>query len=224
MRGTAGRRRRGDARPAPGLDGGMAGSGRMSPQLPFLIVAALTAGSAIAAMALRNLVHCALCLVVTFAGLAALYLQLNAEFVGFVQILVYVGAVSILIVFAILLTRGTDPAPPAAIATATPWALSIAVAVLVIMAGAILRTQGTPRPVAPPTAADAGTAAIATSATSAPARVVGVSVKSLGERLMGEYVVPLEVMGLLLTAAMIGAVIIALPERSSAGTRGEERR
>ena len=51
---------------------------------------------ALAAMTLRNLVHCALALAVTFLGLAAIYLQLNAQFVGFAQVLVYVGAVAIL--------------------------------------------------------------------------------------------------------------------------------
>src|SRR5438132_1197334 len=74
----------------------------------FTILAALTLVSAIAAMSLRNLVHCALCLIVTFAGLAALFLNLDAEFVGFAQILVYIGAVAILILFAILLTRSSD--------------------------------------------------------------------------------------------------------------------
>src|SRR5260370_38988314 len=76
--------------------------------LPFTITAVLTLASAIAAMTLRNLVHCALCLIVTFAGLAVLFLQLNARFVGFAQILVYVGAVAILILFAILLTRSSE--------------------------------------------------------------------------------------------------------------------
>ena len=75
----------------------------------FAIIAVLTLASAVAAMSLRNLVHCALALTVTFAGLAAFYLQLDAQFVGFAQILVYVGAVAILIVFAILLTRGGEP-------------------------------------------------------------------------------------------------------------------
>src|SRR5260370_8037904 len=77
--------------------------------VPFTIIAIITIGSAIAAMTLRNLVHCALALVGAFAGLAALYLQLDAQFVGFAQILVYVGAVAILIVFAILLTGGSEP-------------------------------------------------------------------------------------------------------------------
>src|SRR5438477_5083356 len=76
--------------------------------LEFAILAALILVSAIAAMSLRNLVHCALCLVVTFAGLAGLFLTLNAQFVGFAQILVYIGAVAILILFAILLTRSSE--------------------------------------------------------------------------------------------------------------------
>src|SRR6266511_5067145 len=95
---------------------------------PFALLAGLTAGSAIAAMTLRNLVHCALCLALTFAGLAALYLQLNAEFVGLVQILVYVGAVAILIVFAILLTRGSEP-PQQPVVTSS-WVMGAGVAVL----------------------------------------------------------------------------------------------
>ena len=75
----------------------------------FAIIAALTLVSGIAAMSLRKLIHCALCLAVTFAGLAAMYLQLGAQFVGFAQVLVYIGAVAILVVFAILLTRSGDP-------------------------------------------------------------------------------------------------------------------
>src|SRR5438093_4578831 len=74
----------------------------------FFAVAIVTIAGAIAAMSLRNPVHCALCLVIAFAGLAAAYLQLGAEFVGFAQILVYIGAVAILIVFAILLTRSSE--------------------------------------------------------------------------------------------------------------------
>ena len=78
--------------------------------LPFIIIAVVTLFAAAAAMSLRNLVHCALSLVVALAGLAALYLALDAQFVGFAQILVYVGAVAILIVFAVLLTR-SDATP-----------------------------------------------------------------------------------------------------------------
>ena len=97
--------------------------------LPFAIIAVLTLASAVAAMSLRNLVHCALALTVTFAGLAALYLQLDAQFVGFAQVLVYVGAVAILIVFAILLTRGSEP-PRQSIFSVT-WIVGVGIAAVV---------------------------------------------------------------------------------------------
>ena len=74
----------------------------------LIITALVTLFAAVAAMSLRNLVHCALMLAVSFSGVAALYLQLNAEFVAFTEILVYVGAVAILIVMAILLTRSGE--------------------------------------------------------------------------------------------------------------------
>jgi NADH-quinone oxidoreductase subunit J len=160
--------------------------------LPFTLIALLTVAAAVAAMSLRNLVHCALSLVVTFAGLAALFLQLDAEFVGFAQVLVYIGAVAILIVFAILLTRGTDSSAPAPIATSGGWGISIAIVSLVTMAGALVSSTVMKRGAAP---------------NSEP------TVRAIGDKLMSEYVLPLEVIGLLLTAALIGAVIIAMQER-----------
>jgi NADH:ubiquinone oxidoreductase subunit 6 (subunit J) len=155
----------------------------------FIILALVTLLSASAAMSLRNLVHCSLSLVVTFAGLAALYLQLHAEFVGFAQVLVYVGAVAILIVFAILLTRSGDTPNQAALAPG--WMVGIAVSALVFSAlgWAVLNSN-----------------AIVKRAPAAPE----VTVKNIGDALMTKYVLPLELIGLLLTAAMIGAVIIAM--------------
>src|SRR5688572_6304911 len=104
----------------------------------FVIIGGLTVISALAAMSLRNLVHCALCLTITFAGLAALYLKLNAQFVGLAQILVYIGAVAILIVFVILLTRSDDQTPLAAILSPGWWTgVAIAIAAFAVIAGAI---------------------------------------------------------------------------------------
>jgi NADH:ubiquinone oxidoreductase subunit 6 (subunit J) len=74
----------------------------------FYVLAALTVAGGLAAMLLKNTVHCALALTVAFAGLALLFLNLDAQFAGFAQILVYIGAVAILVVFAILLTRGSE--------------------------------------------------------------------------------------------------------------------
>jgi NADH-quinone oxidoreductase subunit J len=160
----------------------------------FAILAGITAGSALAAVMLPRLVHSALCLSVTFAGLAAIYLQLGAEFIGFAQILVYVGAVAILIVFAILLTRNSDIVPQTRIG-ATSWLIGVAIACMVFGVIAIC-VMTTPLGSAPATAHDA-------------------AVKSIGRVLMTKYVLALETMGLLLTAAMIGAVVIALPKRKN---------
>jgi NADH-quinone oxidoreductase subunit J len=71
----------------------------------FIVIAIVTLAGALAAALLPRLIHAALCLVVAFFGIAAFYFLLGAEFVGLVQIFVYVGAVAVLIVFTILLTR-----------------------------------------------------------------------------------------------------------------------
>src|ERR1700747_2669701 len=110
--------------------------------LPFAILAVLTLVSAIAVMSLRNLVHCALCLIITFAGLAAFYLQLNAQFVGFAQVLVYIGAVAILIVFAILLTRGSEPPQQGIFSSGWIFGSVVAIAVFVALATMILSSKG----------------------------------------------------------------------------------
>src|SRR5213592_2082217 len=82
----------------------------------------------VVAMSLRSLGHCALCLMLAFGGLATLFLQLDAQFVGLAQILVYIGAVAILIVFAILLTRGSEPLQQPVVTSS--WVMGAGVAVL----------------------------------------------------------------------------------------------
>jgi NADH-quinone oxidoreductase subunit J len=170
--------------------------------LPFIIIAIVTLFAAAAVMSLRNLVHCALLLVVALAGLAALYLALDAQFVGFAQILVYVGAVAILIVFAVLLTR-SDATPNQAL-LAPGWLVGIVVSAVVFatLGWAALNSRGLPRemPPAPET-----------------------TVKKIGDLLMTQYVLPLEVIGLLLTAALIGAVIIAMKEEPLSNFGGSRR-
>src|SRR3977135_1453386 len=74
----------------------------------FIVIAILTLAGALAAASLPKLIHAALCLVVAFVGIAAFFFLLGAEFVGLVQVFVYVGAVAVLIVFTILLTRRAD--------------------------------------------------------------------------------------------------------------------
>jgi len=159
--------------------------------LPFLIIAVITIAAAAAAMTLRNLIHCALAVAGAFVGLAAAYLHLSAQFVGFAQVLVYVGAVAILIVFAALLTRGGEPSQAAVFSP--PWfaGLGVTLAVLGVLVWAVIRSVLIRRELVPAPEA---------------------AVKQIGDALMHKYVLPLEVVGLLLTAALIGAVIIALKE------------
>src|ERR1700746_2785016 len=162
----------------------------------FWILAALTVAGGLAAVTLRNTVHCALAVTVAFAGLALLFLQLDAQFAGFAQILVYIGAVAILIVFAILLTRSSETPENSAVFSRTWLAgLAVAAAVFAVLGWAILQTA----PVLP-------------GATPAPT----VTVQQIGEALMGRYVLPLEIVALLLTAALIGAVIVAMHEKEEA--------
>lgn len=159
--------------------------------LSFAITTILTIAAAVAAMSLRNLVHCALSVAVAFIGLAVAYLQLDAQFVGFAQILVYVGAVAILVVFAILLTRGGETPAQAVFSGSWLTGLAVAVVVFATLAWAIIRSAATSRE---------------------PAAEPGASIERIGNALMTQYVMPLQVVGLLLTAAMIGAVIIAMRE------------
>jgi NADH-quinone oxidoreductase subunit J len=168
-------------------------------EIAFYLAAGLTVAFAVAAMTLRHLVHCALCAAAAFAGLAAIYLQLDAEFVGFAQLLVYVGAIAILIVFAILLTRGDEVRPGRSQASPS-WMTGVAAAALVL-AGIALPILSSPslQRGAPP-------AAVA-------------PVKKIGEELMTRYVLPLETVGVLLTGALLGAVVIALREESEVKPR-----
>ena len=161
-------------------------------EIAFLLCAALTLAGAVAAMVLRNLVHCALCAAGAFAGLAALYLQLDAQFVGFAQFLVYVGAIAILIVFTVLLTRGAEMQPGVSTTSPAPWmGLLVGALVLACLAGSIVASPDLFR---------------------VPSQTASATVQRIGEQLMNQYIMPLETIGLLLTAALLGAVVIAMRE------------
>ena len=161
----------------------------------FYILSALTLAGGLAAVLLRNVVHCALAVSVAFAGLALLFLSLDAQFAGFAQILIYVGAVAILVVFAILLTRSSDEGPGHVFSPRWLAGLVVAAAVFAVLGWAVLHS----------------TSALP-SETAAPA----ITVHDIGTALMGRYVLPLEIVALLLTAALIGAVIVALHEKEGA--------
>ena len=154
----------------------------------FIVIAVFTLSGALAAACLRKLIHAALCLVLAFIGLAGFYFLLGAEFVGLVQIFVYVGAVAVLIVFTILLTRREDEETSG---FNLPGAL-VALAVFAGLAWTILKTSSV--------------------SIVAPA-IEAVTIKRIGEVLMTNYVWPLQCIGLLLTAALIGALVLVMEEK-----------
>ncbi|MBL9212158.1 MAG: NADH-quinone oxidoreductase subunit J [Opitutaceae bacterium] len=164
--------------------------------LPLVVIALLTLATAAVAMALRNLIHSALLLIGSWGGIAAFYLWAGAEFVAFAQVLVYVGAISMVVLFAVLLTRRsrTDIAlAPDSVGRAFA-AIVTGGAVVGVLAGAILSSP-----------LGAGTVA-----GNAPA----ISVRDLGLQLMGSHAAALLVVGGLLTVALLGAVVIASADRA----------
>lgn len=162
--------------------------------LPFVVISIVTLAGAIAAVSLRNMVHCALSLTIAFVGLAAFYLHLGAQFAGLAQILVYSGGVAILLVFAILLTRGTEPGNPMESPMPSFYGAVVAVLVLAVLGWAVLHSSYTRQPL--PSQSEA-------------------TIRQVGEVLMNRFVVPLEVLALLLTIALIGAVIVAMHEKQA---------
>ncbi|HWY39416.1 MAG TPA: NADH-quinone oxidoreductase subunit J [Chthoniobacterales bacterium] len=154
----------------------------------FAIIAIFTLTFALAAATNPRLMHAALSFAAMFVGIAAFFFLLGAEFVGLVQIFVYVGAVAVLIVFTILLTR-RDPEKDRGF----NWSgVIVAVAVFAGLLWAILRSP---------------------SVSIGPAIVKALTVKQIGEALMTHYVWPLLCVGVLLTAALIGALVLVMEDK-----------
>src|SRR5437762_6988972 len=155
----------------------------------FVIISIFTLAAALAAATLRKLMHAALSFAVALVGLAAFFFLLGAEFVGLVQIFVYIGAVAVLIVFTILLTRDDV----GKVSSFNWGGVIVAVAVFAGLVWAIAKTK---------------------SLQSALPQIEPVTVQRIGELLMTNYVWPLQCVGVLLTAALIGALILVMEEKN----------
>ena len=196
----------------------------------FLILAGLGIAAALGTVLARNLVHAALYLVAFFFLVACQFVLLEAEFLAAVQVLVYIGAVAILLVFGIMLTRNVrgDETTIAPLAWSLPAALVTGGFLAVLVAG-IHREVGLPgrtawRDVRTRPAIGPGPDQRATPQ----ARAVDDMGRTLGDELMGRYAVPFEVAGLLLTAALVGSIALARQEDEDApddptSTRFERR-
>jgi NADH:ubiquinone oxidoreductase subunit 6 (subunit J) len=157
------------------------------------LIGFVTVVSAAAALSLRNLIHSALLLIGSWLGVAFFFLWAGAEFAAFAQVLVYAGAVSMIVLFAVLLTRRsrTETGPNAASRGRAASGFVAAAAIGVLLAAAVLGT----------------------SLETVRGPVPAVSVHRLGELLMGPQLAAVLVVGALLTVALLGAVVLAAAGR-----------
>ena len=157
----------------------------------FFLLAACTLGAALLVVLATNIVHCAIALVFTFFGVAGLYILLNAEFLAAVQVLLYVGGITILLLFAIMLTSRISARGVKIMNEQVGISALVVLAIFALMALANLKGLV---PSAAPLPASYATA-------------------SLGRLLLTTYVLPFEAVSILLLAAMVGAIILARRER-----------
>lgn len=157
--------------------------------LLFLALSAMLLVSAILVVTLRDIIRCGIALMTSFAALAGIYLMLGNPIVAATQVIVYIGAISVLILFAIMLTQ-TKNAPTRLVFQTQAWIAAIAsVIVGAIIVGAVLTT-----------AWPAETHRLAT------------ATAEVGRLLFHDYVLPFEVVSVLLTASVVAAVYMARRE------------
>ena len=153
----------------------------------FWLLALLTLGSAVMVAMVRDLVHAVLFLILSFVGVAGLYITLSADFVAVVQVLIYAGAISVLMIFAILLTprSGRDNA---AVSYKAP------ISVVAGLVGAVIVFV-----------------ALKTDWAKVEDDRFGSTAEAIGAALIDPFVLPFEVASLLLVVAMVGAIILVRP-------------
>ena len=160
----------------------------------FAVIAVVGSASAIAVVTARNVVHAALYLVVTLSSVGATYLLLGAEFVGWVQILIYVGAIVILFLFGLMLTKA--PIGRDTLDNHQRW-LGALVGVGVFAGLVFLIQDAFPIQDAPAS------------------RTFHATTAAVGESIFRDFVLPFEAISFLLLAALIGAVVLARKDEPS---------
>ena len=158
----------------------------------FYFVAALTIAFALCTVLTKNIFHGAIALALTLLSVAGIYFYLEAEFLAIAQVLVYVGAIIILFVFAIMLTAKIEDA---SIRQTNEQVLSSTVAALGFLALLVAGIVSYPWP-------------------HNYANMPALSLKELGESLVSVYVLPFEFISVILLAALVGAIVIAKVKKS----------
>ena len=162
----------------------------MLAQAIFYALAALTVGSAMLVAFSRNIVYSTFALLGAFMGVVGIYILLAADFVAMVQLLVYVGGILVLTIFAVMLTAGIGDVTVSNRAVGTGSAIFTVGIAALVMLYAIGRTQWHQ----------------AASVTTTP------TTYAIGNAFLGDYVLPFEVASLVLLAALIGAIVISRHE------------
>lgn len=168
-------------------------------QVLFILIAAMTLGAGLMVVTTANLVHAALWLVVALFGIAVFYVMLNAGFLAVAQVVIYIGAIAILMIFAIMLTRriAVDKGPR----VNTNWGWAAAFAVVMFGGLAWVMSSWTGFTAQAPEL----------SAGNDPLRNLGVALVS-----PGAYVIPFEIASVLLLAALVGAIVVAWDRKGNA--------
>ncbi|SDC76907.1 NADH-quinone oxidoreductase subunit J family protein [Streptomyces prasinopilosus] len=173
-------------------------------EIAFLLVGLVTFGAAVVTVTTRQLVHAALWLVVALGGLAVEYLLLTAEFIAWVQVLIYVGSVVVLLLFGLMLTRAPIGRSPDADSGNRRVALAVAVAAAVALVWVVVDAFRT-------TWIDLD---------GAPAGSTDVT----GASLFQHWVLPFEALSVLLLAALVGAIVLSRRANTAAAAREAEPR
>lgn len=161
-------------------------------EITFVLVGLATLGAAVATVTTRQLVHAALWLVVTLGGLAVEYLLLTAEFIAWVQVLIYVGSVVVLLLFGLMLTKAPIGRSPDADSGNRWAALTVAVAAAATLVWVVVDAFRS-------TWVDLGGAAQG-------------SAEVTGAFLFRHWVLPFEALSVLLLAALVGAIVLSRRE------------
>jgi len=176
-------------------------------QLVFLLISAFTLSTAVIVVTKRNLFHAALALMATFLGVAGLYVTLDAGFLAAAQLLVYIGAISILVIFAIMMTRRLMQTTEPAYNAQSGFALVTAVIGfgLIFWVFYLFRDFW---PLIPDAVTPLASKPIVAD------EILQGSVAVMGRSFVSSaaYVLPFEIASVLLLAALVGAIIVAWPK------------
>lgn len=165
-------------------------------QVIFLLSALLIISSAVMVVTSKNLIHAALWLIATLFGIAILYAVLEAGFLAVVQVVVYIGAIAIMFIFAVMLTRKEMRDRGDQVNAAWPAAAIMSVATFAGLAAILSKWDGLSKiPTAIPSGAD-------------PIMQLGIALTS-----PDAFVLPFEVASVLLLAALIGSVYVAMNKK-----------